>query len=403
MGDFYQTGIIATLHRLGPTNLERIESELYQYSRHRPIALVLPSLYSELGGPALPRILEELRKVRYLRQIVVSLGRASEKEFEHAKEFFSGLPVRPAIIWNDGPQIQQLLQLLQADDLPVGVEGKGRACWIAYGYVLASQQSDVIALHDCDIVNYQRELLARLCYPVVNPTIDFDFCKGYYARVTEKMHGRVTRLMVSPLIRSAMRIVGARGFLRYLDSFRYPLAGEFSMKANLAGVNRIPGDWGLEVGVLAEVYRNCAIQRVCQAELCETYEHKHQELSPDDPGKGLSKMSVDIAKNLFRTMAAEGIELTKGVLDALLARYVREAEDSVNRYHADAQINGLQFDRHVEETAVAAFARAIKQAAEAFLGDPLGVPLIPNWNRITSAFPNFFDQLRAAVQADNEG
>ncbi|MBI4467828.1 MAG: hypothetical protein HY650_00740 [Acidobacteria bacterium] len=221
--------------------------------------------------------------------------------------------------------------MLQADGLPVGADGKGRACWMAYGYVLASQQSDVIALHDCDIVNFQRELLARLCYPVVNPNIDFDFCKGFYARVTERMHGRVTRLLVTPLLRSLMRIVGARGFLRYLDSFRYPLAGEFSMKASLAGATRIPADWGLEVGMLAEIYRNCSSHRVCQAELCETYEHKHQELSADDNTKGLSKMGVDNAKNLFRTMAAEGIELTKGVLDTLLARYVREAEDTVDR------------------------------------------------------------------------
>ncbi|MBI4467827.1 MAG: hypothetical protein HY650_00735 [Acidobacteria bacterium] len=98
MADFYQTGVIATLHRLAPTNLDRLESELNRYSRDRPIALVLPCLYSELEGVALPRILEELKKVRYLRQIVVSLGRANEEQFQHARSFFSGLPVRPTLI-----------------------------------------------------------------------------------------------------------------------------------------------------------------------------------------------------------------------------------------------------------------------------------------------------------------
>ncbi|MBI4470646.1 MAG: glycosyl transferase [Acidobacteria bacterium] len=401
MADFYQTGVIATLHRLAPTQLDRIEAELYRYSRYRPIALVLPALYSELEGPALPRIVQELAGVGYLQQIVVALARADEERFHHAKEFFSALPVRPTIIWNDGPNIQRLYALLEENGLPAGSDGKGRSCWMAYGYVLASRQSDIIALHDCDIVNYTRELLARLCYPVVNPNIDYEFCKGYYARVTDRMHGRVTRLLMSPLIRSLIKIVGPRGFLRYLDSFRYPLAGEFSMKADLARANRIPSDWGLEVGVLAEVYRNCAIKRICQAELCENYEHKHQDLSPDDPGRGLSKMGVDIAKNLFRTMAAEGIQLTRGVLDTLSARIVRQAEDTVNRYHADALINGLRFDRHLEETAVAAFANAVKIAAASFLEDPLGAPLIPNWNRITSALPDFFDQLLAAVNEDN--
>jgi len=37
-------------------------------------------------------------------------------------------------------------------------------------------------------------MLARLVYPVVHPAIDFEFSKGYYARVSEKLYGRVTRL-----------------------------------------------------------------------------------------------------------------------------------------------------------------------------------------------------------------
>ena len=87
----------------------------------------------------------------------------------------------------------------------------------------------VIALHDCDIVNYDRQLLARLCYPVVHPHLGFEFCKGYYARVTERMHGRVSRLFMTPLIRSMEGMAPGAGFLRFLDSFRYPLAGEFAM------------------------------------------------------------------------------------------------------------------------------------------------------------------------------
>jgi glucosyl-3-phosphoglycerate synthase len=65
-------------------------------------------------------------------------------------------------------------------------------------------------------------------------------------------------------------------------------------------------------------------------------------------------------------------------------------------------INGLDFDRHEEETAVDAFTKAIRFAAERFLEDPLGAPLIPNWNRVTAAFPNFFDQMIEAVTEDNQ-
>jgi glucosyl-3-phosphoglycerate synthase len=274
---------------------------------------------------------------------------------------------------------------------------------MAYGYVLASRKADVIALHDCDIVNYSREMLARLCYPVVNPNINFEFCKGYYARVSDRMHGRVTRLFVTPLVRALQSLYGHLPFLVYMDSFRYPLAGEFAMQADLARVNRIPSDWGLEVGVLAEVYRNCSVKRVCQVDIAENYEHKHQDLSPADPTKGLMKMSVDIAKTFFRILAAEGVVFDSGSMQTLLTRFVRTAEDTITRYHADAMINSLIFDRHEEETAVETFAQALKLAGEEFFADPLGSPLIPNWNRISAALPGFLGALREAVEQDSAG
>jgi len=93
--------------------------------------------------------------------------------------------------------------------------------------------------------------------------MDYEFCKGYYPRVTDRLYGRVTRLFISPIIRALKKIVGHMPFLVYLDSFRYPLAGEFSMKADLARINRIPADWGLEVGSLAEVFRNVSMKKIC--------------------------------------------------------------------------------------------------------------------------------------------
>lgn len=401
MGDFYQTGLVATFHRFGTSNLERLEAELAVYARQRPITLVLPALYSEIEGPALPRIIEELKGVSYLNQIIVTLGQTSAEQFRHAKKFFSRLPQRPVLIWNTGPRVTALYQQLESGSMRVGEDGKGRSCWMAFGYTLACGRSQIIALHDCDITTYSREMLARLIYPVVNPNTDYEFSKGYYARVTDRMYGRATRLMITPLIRSLQEIVGHNEFLRYLDSFRYPLSGEFCMQADLARANRIPSDWGLEVGVLAEVRRNTSIKRVCQVDIADAYEHKHQSLSPNDQGKGLLKMCIDVSKALFRMLAAQGIELTQGRLKTLQAAYVRMAEDSINRYQGDAWINGLAFDRHAEETAVDAFSRGLRIAAEQFFEDPLGVPLIPNWNRVISAFPTFFEELRAAVQTDN--
>ncbi len=401
MADFFQPGVITTLHRLKKGNLERMEMELEFYSRHNPIALVLPSLYSELKERALKTIVSEIQKVRFINQVIVTLGKAEEKEFEHAKEFFSVLPQETVVIWNDGPRVQSLYDILNENDISAGEDGKGRSTWMAFGYVLASERSNVIVLHDCDILNYDREFLARLCYSVVNPNLGYEFCKGYYARVTDKMHGRVTRLFVTPLIRSLERLLGYLPFLVYLDSFRYPLAGEFSMIVDLARINRIPWDWGLEVGVLAEVFRNCSLRRICQVDLADNYDHKHQELSSDDPSKGLLRMSTDIAKNIFRNLASEGIDLSDSLLKTLRATYLRTAQETITKYHDDAAINGLDFDRHEEGVAVETFTRGIELASKAFIEDPLSIPLIPNWSRVTSAIPDFLERLKNAVDDDN--
>ncbi|MCC6262929.1 MAG: glycosyl transferase, partial [Bryobacterales bacterium] len=170
----------------------------------------------------------------------------------------------------------------------------------------------------------------------------------------------------------------------------------------LALVNRIPSDWGLEVGVLAEVFRNCAPARICQVDLADNYDHKHQELGDNDPTKGLRRMTTDIANSLFRTLAGEGVVFTNDHFRSLQIRYVRMAEDTIARYYADAMLNGLVFDRHAEEYAVSIFAQSLRDAAESFNSDPLGNPLIPNWSRVLAAMPNFYDDLMDAVQLDKE-
>jgi glucosyl-3-phosphoglycerate synthase len=391
MADFYQTGVISTFHKLGQRELFKIEGEIEYYSRQRPIALVLPSLYSELQGEALKNIVQELKQVGYIREIVVTLGPASRDEFDRAKEFFSALPQKTTIIWNSGRHIKDIQYKFQEAGLDLGMEGKGKSAWMAYGYVISKGECDVIALHDCDILSYDRMMLARLCYPAVNPSLNYEFCKGFYSRVTDRMHGRVTRLLVTPLIRALERMVGYVPLLVFMDSFRYPLAGEFAMHTDLIRTIRIPGDWGLEVGVLAEVYRNCALRRICQVDIADNYEHKHQALSPEDPEKGLMKMCVDICKSVFRTLASEGV-----------TTYVRTAQDMLKRYEDDAAINGLFFDRHGEHVAIEAFTKGIRMAAATILEDPLGAPLITSWDRVTSAVPDAMDLIRTTVEEDNK-
>ena len=75
-------------------------------------------------------------------------------------------------------------------------------------YGLTDKNSYAFALHDCDIVNYSREIPARLFFPIVHSALDFEFNKGFYSRVTYKLHGRATRLLYSPLIHGLEKVFG---------------------------------------------------------------------------------------------------------------------------------------------------------------------------------------------------
>ena len=403
MGDFHQNGCITTLHNLSRRSLVELESELLSFSKTRPLGLILPSLFSELEGQAMPLILSELKQVPYLNQIVIGLDRASKTQYQQALKFFSELPQNFQVLWNDGPRLKALDKKLQGLDLAPKEMGKGRNVWYCMGYVLASNQAESIALHDCDITTYNRELLARLIYPVANPRFNYEFCKGYYARIANgKINGRVSRLFVSPLLRALKKTIGYTDYLNYMDSFRYPLAGEFSFRRDVLNDIRIPSDWGLEVGVLSEMYRNYAGNRLCQVDIADNYDHKHQDLSLHNDSDGLSKMSIDIAKALYRKLATQGEVFKQEDFRSLKATYYRLALDTIEACHNDAIINGLSLDIHEEEQAVEMFAENIIKAGDIFFNYPMERPFIPSWNRVVSAVPNIFDQLLSAVEEDRK-
>jgi len=290
MGDFYQNGIVTTLHNISNRPVEDLESELVSFSAKRPMSLILPSLFSELEGEALPNIVEHLKWVPYLSEIVIGLDRADESQYRFALQFFRNLSQDHKVLWNDGPRLKEIDAELSELNLAPKEMGKGRNVWYCMGYVLASGKAESVALHDCDIVTYDRELLARLIYPVANPQFNYEFCKGYYARVADgKINGRVCRLLVTPLLRALKKIFGDMDYLQFMDSFRYSLAGEFSFRRDVLNDLRIPSDWGLDIGVLSEMHRNYANNRLCQVAIASSYDHKHQDLSLQNDAAGLSK------------------------------------------------------------------------------------------------------------------
>lgn len=401
MADFYQNGIVTTLHNLSNRPLEDLESELASFARTRPMGLLLPSLYSELEGEALPGIVDHLVQVPYLEQIVIGLDRADESQYRSALKFFSRLPQPHRVLWNDGPRLRALDAELREMDLAPREMGKGRNVWYCMGYILAVKRVESIALHDCDVLTYDRALLAHLIYPVAHPNFNYEFCKGFYARVANgKINGRVSRLLVTPLLRALKKTQGESEYLNYMDSFRYPLAGEFSFRRDVLKDLRIPSDWGLEIGVLSEMHRNYSNNRLCQVDIADTYDHKHQKLSADDASAGLSRMSIDISKALFRKLATRGVVFSTESFRTLKASYYRIALDFVESYHNDAVMNGLEYDLHSEERAVELFAENIMKAGEAFLDRPMERPFIPSWSRVSSAMPTVLERLLAAVEED---
>ncbi len=401
MADFHQNGNIATLHNLRTRSTEDLTRELVALAGNRRISLILPSLYSELEGEALPRILAELAKAPYLHRIIIGLDRADEAQYRHAREFFSVLPQTHSVIWNDSPRMLAIQERLRMMDLAPREPGKGKNVWSCLGYLLACQDSSVVAIHDCDIVTYTSDMLARLVYPVANPNFPYQMAKGFYPRTDgSKLNGRVTRLLVSPLLIALKRVIGDRDYLDYLRSFRYPLSGEFAMRVPILPDLRIPSDWGLEIGVLSEAWRNLAPKSVCQVEIADSYDHKHQPLSEEDANAGLSRMSVDICKAIFRKLATDGTVFSEEIFRSLKATYYRAALDLLESYYNDARMNGLSIDRHQEEQAIELFARNVVLAGQIFLDNPAEPPSIPTWNRVHSADPDIMADMLKAVSED---
>jgi glucosyl-3-phosphoglycerate synthase len=403
MADFYQNGTITTLQKLGNRSLESLEDELNYFAKRHDMVLMLPALFSEFSTPAMEKILSELRHVKYLKKVILGLDQANEDEFIEAKRRMRTLQVPVDVIWNDGPRIQALYKKLQKEGFhSLEIPGKGRNVWTMIGYAMTDKDNYAFALHDCDIVNYSREVVARLFYPIIHPALDLEFNKGYYSRVTDRLHGRATRLFIGPLIHAIEKTIGPIPYLEYLKSFRYALSGEFAFIRSLARGIRISPTWGLEVATLSEVFDNTSSKRICQSEIMQTYEHKHQNLGSIEDNGGIVKMANEIAQVIFRTLAQKGVVFTESTFQTIIAAYFLESRNAILKYNALSKLNGLTYVREDEISAVEVFEHSLKEAADAFLKDPMGIPMLSAWITVRSVLPDFSKHFAKAVREDND-
>ena len=402
MSDFFQNGVITTLQNVGDRSLEDMEKELKEFAKRRDMVLLLPALYSEFETPAMETIINELKDVEYIHKVILGLDRATKEQFEDVKKRMSVLKCKVDVLWNDGPKMKELYKKLTDEHFPaLDIPGKGRNVWTMIGYGLTDQDNYAFALHDCDIVNYKRDVVARLFYPIVHPGLGYEFNKGYYSRVTHKLHGRVTRLFFTPLLRALNKTYGNHKYLEYMSSFRYALSGEFAFVRSLGRGLAISPTWGVEVSTLSEVYKNTSKKRICQTEIMESYEHKHQELGSKDDGGGVYKMANDIAKTLFRVLSQEGVIFSKASFQTLLSCYYKAARGEIHKFNALSKINSLEYNRQDEIQAVEAFEEAIKEAAMEFYDEPMGTPPLSPWVTVRSVLPDFSEKIYEAVKADN--
>ena len=377
MADFYQHALLPTLHHLATPDASARDAELVELTQKRPVALLLPALYAEVERPALPAILHHVAGVPYISKIVLSMNGMVESQVDRVRDLvrksFGDREVH--LLWNDGPALQAVNQRLEDASCGGGHTGKGANIWMGLAYLKASQHHGIVISHDTDILNYSPSMLAKLCYPIAHPSMGYRFAKGYYSRVADRLYGRVTRLLIFPLIQSFQEVMGRQPLLDHLESFRYPLSGEFAGDCDTLAEFHIPSAWGLEIAILCEVHRRLSIEELCQVDLGFHFEHRHRRLDPGELEHGLVSAAADVAYCLASQILRETPpDKFEGILKRVLELYSGRAAEWMRRYEHVALLNGLHFDPAEEKMAVTAFTQALHDLTSDVHAHALCVP-----------------------------
>jgi glucosyl-3-phosphoglycerate synthase len=381
---------IATIHDFY-LDFKTMSDQLRCLKEKFPSGLIIPILGNDIESPSLKKIVNEINQCDYLSKVFLALKSTGPNDYEEAKKLSRSFKVPCEVVWCNKPQVLAVLDELKRKGLDVTeLSGKGKDVWMAMG--IASLDLFAFAVHDADIVSYTKMLPTKLLYPIIEPKLDFFFSKGYYARIDEtrkKLFGRIHRLFINPLLEVLQEKLRYSKFLLYLQSFSYPLAGEMALYSDLATHLRVPSDWGLELGLLSEVYRNASYGRICQIDL-GFYDHRHKQIEANE----LMTTAEDSFVTLLRTLTeTENIDVSEPFLTSLFVSYRRLAQDKIRQYHADATCNNLDFDRHEEEASVDALSSVITSGGKKYLHNPVKAQL-PDWLRTMAAMPDIRERLR---------
>jgi glucosyl-3-phosphoglycerate synthase len=371
-------------------DFDYMSDRLRSLNAEYPSGLIIPIIESDLENQVLARIVDELNKCDYLKKVFIALSAETLKGYEKATRLSRNFKIPCDVVWCNKPEVVAVLEELKKKGIDITkLSGKGKDLWLTIG--IASLELYAFVVHDADIANYSKTMPTKMLYAVVEPKLDFFFAKGYYARVNienRKMHGRITRLFINPLLETLQEKLHSK-FITYLQSFSYALSGEFAIYRDLASHLRIPSDWGLEVGLLAELFRNASYRRQCEVDL-GFYEHRHKKMNANELLKTAEESLITLLRTLTET---DGVEVTESFLQSLQVMYRRTAQDNIRQYHADATCNNLDFDRHQEESYVDLLSEIVVTAGKKYLVNPARTQL-PDWLRTIDAMPNIRERLR---------
>lgn len=237
------------------------------------ISLALPALNEEeTVGKVIRTMKKELmQKAPLLDEIILIDSNSTDRTREIAAK--EGIPVYVH---------QQILKELGAR------KGKGEALWKS----LLVTKGDIIVWIDTDIVNIHPRFVYGIIGPLlINPNVQL--VKGFYRRplrVGQKMQagggGRVTELTARPLLNL---------FYPALSGVVQPLSGEYAGRREALERVTFYSGYGVETGLLIDVYEKFGLQSIAQVDLLERIHH-NQHL------EALGKMSFAIIQTVMRKL-----------------------------------------------------------------------------------------------------
>lgn len=220
-------------------------------------------------------VLDQLLADGYIDEVVVIDANSPDGTSEIARRHNAKVLMQDELMPEYGPAI-----------------GKGDAMWRAQSVMTG----DIVVYQDGDLADYARRHVLGVIGPLLKyPNISF--VKGTYRRhlrtrdaVVKDGGGRVSTLTARPLLKA---------FYPELHEFRQPLSGEAAIRKSLLGQLPIVTGYGIEIGMLIDVYKSAGISAMAEVDLNERH-NKHQSL------QALEGMAETVTQTILSRLHKEG-------------------------------------------------------------------------------------------------